>query len=79
MTYEDDGLLPKLQDEISKRIEHFKGLSQEEESKLLQLTPDQRKVVQDNDRKAKQEYLATPPNINNPGVKGHEKYQAMVA
>ena len=51
MRYEEDALLPKLQEEIGKRIEHFKGLSQAEESKLLQLTADQRKVIQDNDRK----------------------------
>lgn len=28
--------------------------------------------------RAKSEYLATPPNINNPGIKGHEKYKNFV-
>ncbi len=51
MTYDKDPLLPILQDEMQKRISHFKGLSAEEESKLLSLTKDQRRVVADLDRK----------------------------
>jgi hypothetical protein len=38
MAYASDPLLPILQDEINKRIAHFKGLTPEEESKLLSLT-----------------------------------------
>ena len=30
------------------------------------------------DRKAKIDYLGTVPNINNPGVKSHEKYKNFV-
>ena len=59
--YEKDPLLPILQTEIEQRIEHFKGLSPEEEGKLLSLSKDQRRIVADNDRKAKNEYLATAP------------------
>jgi hypothetical protein len=78
MKYESDPLLPLLQNEMSARISHFKGLSAEEESKILSLTPDQRRIIAENDRKSKQEYLATAPNINNPGVKSHEKYKQFV-
>lgn len=60
------------------RIAHFKGLSAEEESKLLQLTPEQRRSIADNDRKAKIDYLGSAPNINNPGIKSHEKYKTFV-
>jgi len=35
MTYENDPLLPILTEEINTRTEAFKGLSAEEESKLL--------------------------------------------
>lgn len=63
---------------MQQRIAHFKGLSAEEESKLLSLTPEQRRVVADNDRKAKIDYLGTAPNINNPGIKSHEKYRNFV-
>jgi hypothetical protein len=78
MKYEHDPLLPLLQSEMQARIAHFKGLSAEEESKLLSLTKEQRKVIADNDRKAKVEYLSTAPNINNPGIKSHEKYKNFV-
>jgi hypothetical protein len=36
---------------MQKRIAHFKGLSPEEEGKLLSLTADQRRVIADLDRK----------------------------
>jgi hypothetical protein len=51
MKYENDPLLPILQNEMAGRIAHFKGLSAEEESKLLSLSADQRRVVADLDRK----------------------------
>jgi hypothetical protein len=78
MKYESDPLLPLLQSEMQSRISHLKGLSAAEESKLLSLTPEQRRIVADQDRKAKVEYLGTAPNINNPGIKSHEKYRSFV-
>ena len=78
MKYENDPLLPLLQSEMQTRIAHFKGLSAADESKLLSLTAEQRRSVADQDRKAKAEYLGTAPNINNPGIKSHEKYRSFV-
>jgi hypothetical protein len=78
MKYEHDPLLPLLQKEMQDRIAHFKGLSAEEESKLLSLTTEQRRTIADMDRKAKIEYLGTVPNINNPGIKSHDKYKSYV-
>jgi hypothetical protein len=63
---------------MQQRIAHFKGLSAEEESKLLSLTPEQRRSIADNDRKAKIDYLGTVPSINNPGIKSHDKYKNFV-
>lgn len=51
MQYESDPLLPMLQSEMTSRINHFKGLSPADESKLLKITTDQRKIIVDNDRK----------------------------
>jgi len=51
MKYEQDPLLPMLQQEMQQRIEHFKGLSAEEESKLLSLSADQRRVIAELDKK----------------------------
>lgn len=78
MKYENDPLLPLLQNEMQQRIAHFKGLSSEDESKLLSLNAEQRRSVADNDRKAKLDYLGTVPNINNPGIKAHEKFKSFV-
>ena len=75
MKYEHDPLLPLLQQEMQQRIAHFKGLTPAEESKLLSLSAEQRRTVADMDRKAKVDYLGTLPNINNPGIKSHEKYK----
>lgn len=51
MKYENDPFLPILQGEVTSRINHFQGLSQEEESKILSLNPDQKKIVAEQDRK----------------------------
>ena len=51
MSYERDPLLRILQTEMASRFKHFKGLSAEDESKLLSLTPDQRRIIADQDRK----------------------------
>lgn len=51
MKYENDPLLPILQKEVTSRIDHFKSLSPEEESKLLSLNQDQRRIIADQDRK----------------------------
>jgi hypothetical protein len=56
---------------MQSRIAHFKGLTPEEESKLLSLSTEQRRTIADMDRKAKIDYLGTTPNINNPGIKSH--------
>ena len=51
MAYEEDPLLPLLKQEMNNRISHFKGLSKEEESYLLSLTADQRRIIAEQDRK----------------------------
>ena len=51
MRFENDPLLPMLQQEMDQRIKDFKGLSAEEESKLLSLNVEQKRVTADLDRK----------------------------
>lgn len=79
MKYENDPLLPIVQDEIAARSEAFRGLSAEEESKLLSLTQDQKSLIVNADRAQKREFLAAQPQISNNSVKAHEKYQQYVA
>ena len=79
MTYNNDPLLPILRNEINSRTSAYQGLSAEEESKLLSLNADQKRIISENDRKAKNEFLGKVPNINNPGIKVHDKYKAHAA
>lgn len=79
MTYENDPLLPILRSEIESRTQAYQGLSAQEESKLLSLNADQKRIIADGDRKAKQEFLQQVPSINNPGIKTHQKYKSFAS
>lgn len=68
-----------IQGEIESRLGQFQGLSKEEESKLLALTADQKKIVVENDRKLKNEFLGAAPAINHGTVKETAKFKAYVA
>ena len=57
MEYENDPLLPILAEEITKRTESYKGLTAEEESKLLALTAEQKRIITENDKMTKAEFL----------------------
>lgn len=76
MEYVNDPILPILTEEINKRTAEFKSLTPAQEGKLLALTADQKRVIADNDRKAKEEYLNAIPQISNPGVKMNAKFKA---
>lgn len=78
MEYENDPLLPILQEEIVQRTAAYKNLSAEEEQKLLMLNDAQKKAVVDQDKQAKNIFLARSPSITNAGVKAHEKFQMYV-
>ena len=79
MEYENDPLLPILQSEITRRTDAYKGLSAEEETKLLMLNDAQKKAIVDQDKAAKATYLAATPNISNAGVKNSNKFKAYEA
>lgn len=57
MTYKDDAILPAIEAEMASRLARFQGLSREEEIKILGLTDEQRKMLADQDRKMKNEFL----------------------
>lgn len=81
MRYEGDSLLPMIQEEMQQRLTRFQGLSAEEESALLSLNADQRQIVSDNDRKAKNEFLGQAPQISHGTLKeadAYKDYMAMV-
>ena len=76
MTYENDKILPLIESEISERLQRFKGMSKEDESKLLQLSEEQRRIVSENDKKMKNEFLQAPPHITHGAVKMNDKYRS---
>jgi hypothetical protein len=78
MTYKEDLILPFIEKEMAERLVRFKGLSIEEETKLLALSSEQKKVVAENDKKLKNEFLTTAPAITHGTVKGSEKYKSYI-
>ena len=78
MTYKDDAILPAVEAEMATRLAKFRGLSKEEEIKILGLSDAQRKMLAAEDKKLKNEFLQTAPDIKNGGVKLHDQYKAYV-
>jgi len=76
MEYVNDPILPILTQEINQRTAEFANLSAADESKLLSLSTDQKRIIADMDKKAKQEYLHQLTHISNPGVKMNPKFKA---
>jgi len=74
MTYKHDPILPILQAEVAARTAAYAGLTAAEESKMLSLNGDQKKLISENDKRDKLAFLSQVPNINHPTVKAHEKY-----
>lgn len=79
MTYNQDMILPLIEAEMKERLEKFKGLSAEEESKLLSLTAEQKSIIAENDRKAKNEFLTAAPGISHGTVKMTDKYKGYMS
>lgn len=79
MEFDNDPLLPILQDEIAKRTAAYQNLSAEEEMKLLMLTDAQKKAIVGADKQTKSTYLASTPSISNAGIKAHDKFKSYVA
>lgn len=78
MTYKGDAVLPLIQAEMEDKLHKFDGLSAAEESALLSLTPAQRTLVAENDRKLKNEFLGAHPSVSHGGLKMSEQYKQYV-
>lgn len=60
---------------MEERLAKFRGLSKEEETALLSLSDDQRKMLADKDKAVKNEFLQGAPAISHGGVKMHPKFK----
>jgi hypothetical protein len=67
-----------IESEMKERLQKFKGMTLQEEAALLSLSEEQKKIVMENDKKLKNEFLAAPPHITHGAVKMNEKYKAYV-
>lgn len=75
MTYKGDAVLPMIQDEMATRLQKYSNMSVQEEQELMALNDEQKRIIADNDRKLKNEFLQTAPAVTHGGVKNHEKFQ----
>ena len=75
MTYKGDAILPMIEEEMKTRLARFQGMSKEEEAKMLSLSSEQKKIVAENDRKMKNEFLAAAPQVSHGTVKSNDKYK----
>lgn len=79
MSYEGDVLLPLFLSEIRHGLEPLSKLSKEEEDTLFSLRPEQKKMLIENDNRAKIQYLANPPDVSSGTVKNTEAYKNILS
>jgi hypothetical protein len=79
MAYQGDVLLPILVSEIKARLDSIRQLGKEEENKLFALTNYQRKLLIEEDNRAKIEYLVNPPDVTSAGVKNADMYKTIIS
>jgi argonaute-like protein implicated in RNA metabolism and viral defense len=73
MDYAKDPILPHVIETISKTVEKFSKISQEEQDKMVALSEEQLSAIRNSDVRARDEYILTEPKIdgslrNNPTV-----------
>lgn len=76
--YQNDPIMPMVRQVISKRVAQVQAMSQEEQSALVCLKENQLKSLQENDQRAKEEYLRTQPLIDN-SLKTNETVKKLLA
>lgn len=76
--YKNDPIMPMVRQVINKRVAQVQAMSQEEQSALVCLKENQLKSLQENDQRAKEEYLRTQPLIDN-SLKTNETVKKLLA
>ena len=79
MAFEGDVLLPLFLSEVRKGLEPLSKLTKEEENTLFALGPEQKKMLIENDNRAKIQYLANPPDVSSGSVKNTEAYRNILS
>jgi hypothetical protein len=74
MDFKSDPVLPILKQELTSRTDALRGLSAEDQDKLLSLTEDQKRSLSVIDKAHKDKYLSAAPVVQSQGLKNHEKF-----
>jgi len=79
MEYNNDPVLPLIQNYVKREMERYTNLSEEEQSKLISLSEAQIQSLRDSDRKAKQDYLEGEPKGLDSALKAHEQVKKVLS
>jgi len=79
MEYNNDPVLPLIQNYVRREMDRYTSLSEEEQSKLISLSEAQIQSLRDSDRKAKQDYLEGEPKGLDSSLKAHEHVKKVLA
>jgi len=72
MDYENDPILPLINEVVKKHVEKFNKLSEIERARLMSLTESQIRSLKESDKHAKHEFLTVQPKGLDPGLKNSE-------
>jgi hypothetical protein len=72
MDYENDPILPLVNEVIKKHVQKFNNLNEVERNRLMSLTEAQMSSLKDADKHAKHEFLTVQPKGLDPGLKNAE-------
>jgi len=79
MDYENDPIMPIVQNYIKTNASKYSDLPLEEQRKLVSLTEAQIQSLRDYDRKAKREFLETEPRGLDSALKSHEQARKILS
>jgi len=79
MVYNNDPILPLVQDFVKSSLQKYSSLTADEQNKLIALSESQIQALKDSDKRARQEFLEEEPQGLDSALKSHEQVRKMFA
>jgi len=79
MDYNNDPILPLIQNYVKSEMQRYSNLSPEEQSKLISLSEAQIQALKDADQKARRDFLETEPKGLESSLKAHEQVKKILS
>jgi len=79
MDYNNDPILPLIQNYVKSEMQRYSSLSAEEQSRLISLSEAQIQALKDADQKARRDFLETEPKGLDSSLKAHEQVKKVLA